>query len=133
MVPIAKILLFLQIIVIAAAVGAAAAFFGLLLVATLLGASDMEGGLAMGAAGFAPVGAVAGAVLWGVVCVADDRAHEQNDGPCRRFQACRAVGAVGCRLVSCSGFDRRKSLPAGRRADSVERMAVARGGSPRLG
>ncbi len=67
MVLIAKNLLFVQIIVIAAAVGVAAAFFGLLLVATLLGASDMEGGLAMGAAGFAPVGAVAGAVLWGVV------------------------------------------------------------------
>lgn len=63
MVVIAKVLLFLQIVVIATAVGAAAAFFGLVLIGTVLGASTMEGGLAMGAAGLAPVGAVIGAAL----------------------------------------------------------------------
>ncbi len=63
MVVIAKILLFLQIVVIAAAVGAIAAFLGVIFLATLSGADDMNGGLAMGAAGFAPVGALVGAAL----------------------------------------------------------------------
>ncbi|MCP5096867.1 MAG: hypothetical protein GY943_15055, partial [Chloroflexi bacterium] len=63
MVPVAKILLFLQIVIIAAAVGAVVAFFGLLLVAGLSGSDDVNGGLAMGAAGIAPVGALVGAAL----------------------------------------------------------------------
>ncbi len=63
MVPVAKILLFLQIVIIAAAVGAVVAFIGLLLVAGLSGADDVNGGLAMGAAGFAPLGALVGAAL----------------------------------------------------------------------
>ncbi len=63
MVSIAKILLFLQIVIIAAAVGAVVAFSGLLLVAGLSGGDDINGGLAMGAAGFAPVGALVGAAL----------------------------------------------------------------------
>lgn len=65
MVLIARVLLFLQLVVLAAAVGAVVTFFGLYIIARLLGADDMNGGLAMGAAGLAPYGAVAGALLGG--------------------------------------------------------------------
>ncbi len=63
---VAKVLLILLVAVIMGGVGAAAAFFGLIAIATLFGASNMEGGLAMGAVGFAPIGALVGAVvgLW---------------------------------------------------------------------
>jgi len=63
MVLIARILLFLQIVVIAAAAGAVVAFFGIYLLATLAGADDMSGALAMGSAQLAPVGGLAGALL----------------------------------------------------------------------
>lgn len=63
MVFIARILLFLQIVVLAVAAGAVIAFFGIILIATLLGDTNMDGGLAMGAVGFGPIGAVAGAIL----------------------------------------------------------------------
>ncbi|NKB52253.1 MAG: hypothetical protein GKR97_08530 [Rhizobiaceae bacterium] len=56
-------LLILQIAIIMGAVGAAIAFFGLIAIATLFGASNMEGGLAMGAVGFAPIGALVGAII----------------------------------------------------------------------
>ena len=50
--------------IIGAVAGAAVGFFGSILVATALGASNMNGGLAMGAATtFLPLGAVIGAVL----------------------------------------------------------------------
>jgi len=79
MVLIAKLLLFLEVVAIAAAIGAIIAFFGLFLVATLAGASNMNGGLAMGAAGMAPVGAVVGAGLgawlgWRLITHADKTA-----------------------------------------------------------
>lgn len=63
MVLLAKLLLFLQVTVIMAGLGAVITFFGLIAIGTLLGASQMEGALAMGAAGFAPIGAVIGAVI----------------------------------------------------------------------
>ena len=63
MIMIAKILLFLQVVAIGAGVGAVATFFGLILLGTLAGASQMEGGLAMGAAGLAPIGALVGAAI----------------------------------------------------------------------
>ena len=63
MILIARILLFLQGIVVASALGAVITFFGVILVALLFGASDREGGLAMGAAGIAPLGAIAGGIL----------------------------------------------------------------------
>lgn len=62
MVLIARILLFILIVAIAAVVGAFAAFFGLYFIGKLMGASDFEGALAMGAAGFMPAGAVVGAI-----------------------------------------------------------------------
>lgn len=69
---IARILLFIIIVALAAAAGTAAAFFGSFLLATLLGANNMNGGLAMGAAGLAPWGGAIAAVLggwygWGLV------------------------------------------------------------------
>ena len=47
---VAKILLFLQVVVICAALGAVLAFVGLMIFGNLAGASNMEGALAMGAA-----------------------------------------------------------------------------------
>lgn len=61
MVIVAKILLVLQVAMIMAGLGAVVTFFGLIAIATLFGASHMEGGLAMGAVGIAPVGALVGA------------------------------------------------------------------------
>ena len=63
MVFIAKVLLFLQVVIITAAIGAAVTFVGLISIATMFGASDREGGLAMGAAGIAPMGALVGAAV----------------------------------------------------------------------
>lgn len=60
---VARTLLFIAIVVVAAAVGAAGLFFGSFLLATLLGADNMNGGLAMGAAGLAPWGAAIGSGL----------------------------------------------------------------------
>jgi len=62
MLQIAKILLFFLVVAVAvgAALGAIGTFFGLISISLLLGASNMEGGLAMGAASLAPVGAVLG-------------------------------------------------------------------------
>ena len=60
---VAKILLFLQVVVICAALGAVLAFVGLMIFGNLAGASNMEGALAMGAAGLAPYGALAGAAI----------------------------------------------------------------------
>ena len=62
MVILARILLFLFIIVLMAALGAVLAFIGVLLIGALTGVDDREGALAMGAAGFMPYGAVFGAV-----------------------------------------------------------------------
>lgn len=59
---IARILLFLQIVVLAAAIGAIVGFFGLILLGEVTGTSNINGGLAMGAAGFAPVSALVGAL-----------------------------------------------------------------------
>ena len=67
MVLIARILLFVLIVAIAAVVGAFAAFFGLYFIGRLMGATDFEGALAMGAAGFMPIGAVAGAVAGAIL------------------------------------------------------------------
>lgn len=61
MVGFAKFLLLLQLAAVGAVAGAFVAFFGLILVAQLFGASTMEGGLAMGAVGFMPFGAIGGA------------------------------------------------------------------------
>ena len=63
MIFVARILLLLQITIIMAAVGAVVTFIGLISIATLFGASDREGGLAMGAAGIAPMGALVGAAI----------------------------------------------------------------------
>ena len=63
MVIFAKILLFLQVVVITAGLGAVVTFIGLISIAKMFGASDREGGLAMGAAGIAPTGAVVGAAV----------------------------------------------------------------------
>ncbi|MEP0942082.1 MAG: hypothetical protein ABJH63_01815 [Rhizobiaceae bacterium] len=46
-----------------AAIGAIVLFFGVIGIGNLLGASNMEGGLAMGAAGLMPIGGVVGAGL----------------------------------------------------------------------
>ncbi len=59
---IARIFLFLQIVAAASALAGIITFFGVILIASLFGASNMEGGLAMGAAGVAPFGALAGGV-----------------------------------------------------------------------
>ena len=67
MVLIARILLFVLIVAIAAVVGAFAAFFGLYFIGRLMGATDFEGALAMGAAGFMPAGAVVGAVAGAIL------------------------------------------------------------------
>jgi len=63
MVLIARLLLFIQIVIIAAVLGAAVIFFGTIVLAMMFGASDEEGALAMGAAGLMPAGAVIGAGL----------------------------------------------------------------------
>jgi MFS family permease len=67
MVLIARVLLFVLIVAIAAVVGAFAAFFGLYFIGRLMGTSDFEGALAMGAAGFMPAGAVIGAIVGAIV------------------------------------------------------------------
>lgn len=79
MVLIARILLFTGIVAIAAAAGAFVAFVGIILLGTLTGSDNMNGGLAMGAAGLAPVGALAGAALgawlaWRLISRLDSRA-----------------------------------------------------------
>ncbi len=58
---IARILLFIQIVIIAAALGAFGSFFGLISISLLLGADSREGALAMGAAGLMPIGGLLGA------------------------------------------------------------------------
>ena len=63
MVATAKLLFFLMIVLLAAALGAVAMFFGSILFGVLTGATMREGALAMGAAGLAPFGALAGAGL----------------------------------------------------------------------
>lgn len=63
MVIFAKILLFIYIVLISAVLGAAVAFFGVIVLAELMGASNINGGLAMGAVGYAPVGGLVGAGL----------------------------------------------------------------------
>ena len=63
MVLIARLLLGLQILVVMAAIGACVAFFGAIGLGLLFGASNMEGGLAMGAAGLMPIGGLVGAGL----------------------------------------------------------------------
>ncbi|MCP4182897.1 MAG: hypothetical protein GY761_06220 [Hyphomicrobiales bacterium] len=60
---IARILLFLQIVAITGALAGIITFLGVILIANLFGASNMEGALAMGAAGIAPFGALAGGIL----------------------------------------------------------------------
>ena len=67
MLQIAKILLFFLVVAVAvgAALGAIGTFFGLISISLLLGASNMEGGLAMGAASLAPVGASLGVLAGG--------------------------------------------------------------------
>ncbi len=79
MVVIARVLLFILIVVVAAAIGAFGAFFGLYFLGRLMGADDREGGLAMGAAGYLPIGAVVGAALgawfaWRTLRKLEDRA-----------------------------------------------------------
>ena len=59
----ARILIGLLIVVTLAAVGATALFFGAIGISSLFGASHMEGGLAMGAAGLMPLGGLIGAGL----------------------------------------------------------------------
>ncbi|MCB1478932.1 MAG: hypothetical protein KDJ62_08665 [Rhodobiaceae bacterium] len=59
----ARILLFVIIVVVAAAAGTVGIFFGSYYFGILLGASTMEGGLAMGAAGLAPWGGAIGGAL----------------------------------------------------------------------
>ena len=66
MVGFARFLLFIQLVVIAAAIGAVVVFLGVIALGTLTGSSNINGGLAMGAAGLMPVGAIAGAILGGV-------------------------------------------------------------------
>ncbi|WP_146301708.1 hypothetical protein [Nitratireductor mangrovi] len=63
MVVAARILFFVMIVLIAAVLGAAAAFFGMIAIGTVAGTDNTGGGLAMGAAGFAPVGAIVGAAI----------------------------------------------------------------------
>ena len=65
MVVLAKILLFVQVTLLAAALGAVVAFLGLILVGTMMGASTMEGGLAMGAVDFMRIGGFVGAIIGG--------------------------------------------------------------------
>lgn len=76
---IARLLLFAGIVVISAAIGATAMFFGTFFIATLFGASNINGGLAMGAAGLMPLGGLIGAGLgawfaWRVVTRSSARA-----------------------------------------------------------
>ncbi|PHP65385.1 hypothetical protein CSC94_19895 [Zhengella mangrovi] len=59
---VAKIVVFLEVAILGAAGGALMAFYGVILLGMLTGSSNMNGGLAMGAAGIAPLGAVAGAL-----------------------------------------------------------------------
>ncbi|MCB1440214.1 MAG: hypothetical protein H6888_16010 [Nitratireductor sp.] len=63
MIFLARILLALQMAVIAAAIGAVVIFFGIIGLGFLTGSSNINGGLAMGAAGLVPAGAVAGAIV----------------------------------------------------------------------
>lgn len=56
----ARILILLEFLLLGALLGAAIAFFGLIVLSTVSGADNMNGGLAMGAASFAPAGAVLG-------------------------------------------------------------------------
>ena len=64
---IARILLFLQIVAITGALAGIITFFGVILIANLFGASNMEGALAMGAAGIAPFGALAGGIAGALI------------------------------------------------------------------
>lgn len=61
MVWVARIFLGLLLMVLMAAIGAAILFFGAISFGNLLGASNREGGLAMGAAGLMPIGGMIGA------------------------------------------------------------------------
>ena len=61
MVWVARLFLGLLVMLIMAAIGAAGLFFGAIAFGNLLGASNMEGGLAMGAAGLMPIGGMIGA------------------------------------------------------------------------
>lgn len=58
-----KIFLTIVIVALSAGAGAAILFFGLIFVSIMLGASTMEGGLAMGAAGLMPLGGLGGAIM----------------------------------------------------------------------
>lgn len=58
---IGKILTFIFVTLFCAGIGAVVAFFGIFIIATAMGDSNMNGGLAMGAAGLAPIGAIIGA------------------------------------------------------------------------
>lgn len=63
MVVAARILFFVMIVLIAAVLGATVAFFVMIAIGTVAGADNTGGGLAMGAAGLAPVGAIVGAAI----------------------------------------------------------------------
>ncbi|MEZ5877638.1 MAG: hypothetical protein R3D43_07715 [Tepidamorphaceae bacterium] len=74
----ARILLFVIIVVVAAAAGTVGIFFGSYYFGILLGASTMEGGLAMGAAGLAPWGGAIGGIAGSMVRVAAGAAHRKR-------------------------------------------------------
>ncbi|NRB32793.1 MAG: hypothetical protein HRU27_19575 [Rhizobiaceae bacterium] len=63
MVWVARIFLGLQMMTLMAALGAVILFFGAITIGQLFGASNMEGGLAMGAAGLMPIGGMIGAAF----------------------------------------------------------------------
>jgi len=63
MLTLARILLFVQCVLIAAALGAVAVFILVMALGALTGSSNINGGLAMGAAGMMPIGGVIGAAL----------------------------------------------------------------------
>ena len=58
-----KALLILQTVLLGAALGGMAMFFGVILLGSLTGSSNINGGLAMGAAGAMPIGGVIGAAI----------------------------------------------------------------------
>lgn len=66
MVILARVLLLLHMMALAALAGGAVTFFGSIFLSKLAGASDVNGGLAMGAASLALVGTAVGAAVGGV-------------------------------------------------------------------
>ena len=67
MLVLARILTFIQFALLGALIGAVLAFVFIMLVGTATGASNINGGLAMGAAGMTPIGGIIGGVIGAVV------------------------------------------------------------------